>query len=61
MPRINYDRIPYVEKRSTGEHVESNAFYMPKIKEPEWYPGYETVDYFALGFVHDYFKEENYG
>lgn len=54
MSLIDYSRIPYKEKRSTGERVEENAFYMPKYEEdPSWYAG----DYFWLEFVHDYYEE----
>ncbi len=28
MPKIDYSRIPYKEKRSTGEKIVRNAFYM---------------------------------
>lgn len=46
---INYDRIPYAEKRSTGEHVVENAFYMPKSGEDSvWYSGYDANDFFGM-------------
>ena len=49
MPTINYDRIPYVEKRSTGERVIENAFYMPKAGEDSaWYSGYDAKDFFGM-------------
>ena len=59
MPQIDYSKIPYKEKRSTGERVEENAFYMPKHPEPDCYVGYEAVDYFGLEFVYDYEEEDN--
>ncbi len=47
--KIKYSDIPFKEKRSTGERVEKNAFYMPKVKEdPRWYDGYSTTDSFGL-------------
>lgn len=58
MPQIDYSKIPFKEKRSTGEHVEENAFYMPKVPEPDYYAGYEAVDYFGMEFVHDYEEGE---
>ena len=48
MPQIDYSKIPFKEKRSTGEHVECNAFYMPKHPEPDCYAGYSASDYFGL-------------
>ena len=58
MSLIDYSRIPYKEKRSTGERVEENAFYMPKYEEdPSWYAGYDAVDFFGLEFIHGYYKE----
>lgn len=35
---IDYDRIPYTPKASTGEHVRTNAFYNP-VDEPETHGG----------------------
>ena len=61
MTKIDYSKIPYKEKRSTGEHVESNAFYMPKVPEPDSYEGYEAIDFFGLEFVHYYEAEEDNG
>ena len=44
-----YEEHPYKERRSTGERVEKNAFYMPKVKEdPTWYNGYSASDFFGL-------------
>jgi hypothetical protein len=58
MPQIDYSKIPYKEKRSTGEHVKSNAFYMPKVPEPDSYEGYEAIDFFGLEFVHYEFDKD---
>lgn len=58
MTKIDYSKIPYKEKRSTGEHVKSNAFYMPKVPEPDSYEGYEAIDFFGLEFVHYEFDED---
>lgn len=63
MPQIDYSRIPYKEKRSTGEKVKENAFYMPKYEEdPSWYAGYDAMDFFGLEFIYGYYEkteEEN--
>lgn len=51
MAILNYDLIPYKEKRSTGERVVRNAFYMPDPSEhenPNLYKGYYTDDFFGL-------------
>ena len=49
MPYIDYNKIPYEEKRSTGEHVKKGAFYMPMYEENEGlYDGYDAVDLFGL-------------
>ena len=49
MPLINYDRIPFHEKKSTGERVIENAFYMPKYEEDRsWYYGYSANDFFGM-------------
>ena len=49
MPLINYDRIPFHEKKSTGERVIENAFYMPKYEEDrQWYYGYSANDFFGM-------------
>ena len=61
MVQIDYSKTPYKEKRSTGEYVESNAFYMPKVPEPDCYEGYEAIDFFGLEFVHYYEAEEDNG
>ncbi len=58
MPQIDYSKIPYKEKRSTSEHVKSNAFYMPKVPEPDSYEGYEVIDFFGLEFVHYEFDKD---
>lgn len=58
MTKIDYSKIPYKEKRSTGEHVKSNAFYMPKVPEPDSYERYEAIDFFGLEFVHYEFDED---
>ena len=49
-PKIDYSKTQFFkEKRSTGERVEKNAFYMPKVKEdPRWYDGYDAADFFGL-------------
>ena len=61
MSKIDYSKIPYKEKRSTGEHVKSNAFYMPKVPESDCYEGYKVIDFFGLEFVHYYEAEEDNG
>ncbi len=49
MPLIDYEKIPFKEKRSTGEHVLENAFYLPKTREESsWYSGYSANDFFGL-------------
>lgn len=49
IPYIDYDKIPYEEKRSTGEHVKKGAFYMSKCEEDDGqYDGYDAVDLFRL-------------
>lgn len=48
-PEIDYSKIPFKEKRSTGERVENNAFYMPKAGDDSmWYDGYDAADFFGL-------------
>ena len=48
-PKIDYSKIPFKEKRSTGERVEKNAFYMPKAGDDSmWYDGYDAADFFGL-------------
>ena len=51
MRYINYDLIPYEEKRSTGEQVVRNAFYMPDSnaqESKELYRGYSANDMSGL-------------
>lgn len=56
MPNIDCDKIYYKEKKSTGERVGENAFYMPKYEEdPERYSGYS----FGLEFLHVEFVEND--
>ena len=60
MSNIDYSKIPYKEKRSAGERVGENAFYMPKYEEdPEWYSGYSAIDFFGLEFSHVEFVEND--
>ena len=48
-PQIDYTKIPYKEKRSVGECIKSNSFYMPKYEEnSDWYYGYDAMDFFGL-------------
>ena len=49
MPNINYSKIPYKEKKSTGERVGENAFYMPKYPdESDELFSYKVMDLFGL-------------
>lgn len=49
MPNIDYSKIYYKEKKSTGERVGENAFYMPKYEEDrQWYYGYSANDFFGM-------------
>lgn len=47
MPMIDYDKpeMRYEPKVSTGEHVISNAFYMPKCPEDFLDPYVQYRDY----------------
>lgn len=56
MPDIDYSKIYYKEKKSSGERVGENAFYMPKYEEDcEWYSGYS----FGLEFSYVEFVKNN--
>lgn len=49
IPKIDYSKIPFKERRSTGEKVKKNAFYMPRVEEdPGLYYGYDAIDFFGL-------------
>jgi len=49
IPKIDYSKIPFKERRSTGEKVKRNAFYMPRVEEdPGLYYGYDANDFFGL-------------
>ena len=49
MPNIDYSKIYYKEKKSTGERVGENAFYMPKYPdEPDELFSYKVMDLFGL-------------
>ena len=51
MPKIDYSRIPYKEKRSTGEHVIRNAFYMAEKRQSSTsHEKYFACDYSDLSF-----------
>lgn len=62
MYQIDYSKIPYKEKRSTGEQVKENSFYMPKYEEDsDWYYGYDAMDFFGLEYKNGYeFDTLNY-
>ncbi len=56
---IDYNKIPFKEKRSTGEHIKKNAFYIPEYEEdPNWHDGYDATDFFGLTFIHSRYEEE---
>jgi hypothetical protein len=49
MPNIDYSKIYYKEKKSTGERVGENAFYMSKYPdEPDELFSYKVMDLFGL-------------
>jgi len=49
MPNIDYSKIYYKEKKSTGKRVGENAFYMPKYPdEPDELFSYKVMDLFGL-------------
>lgn len=49
MPNIDYSKIYYKEKKSIGERVGENAFYMPKYPdEPDELFSYKVMDLFGL-------------
>ena len=49
MPKIDYSKIYYKEKKSTGERVGENSFYMPKYPDdPDKLFSYREMDLFGL-------------
>ena len=54
MMTIDYNRIPYYEKRDIGECAVRNAFYLRDIDEvehSELHDGYHTHDYFGFSLA----------
>jgi len=50
MTLIDYSKIPFTERRSTGEYIKENSFYMPRCEEnPD---GYDSMDFFGLMYKH---------
>lgn len=59
MMTIDYDKLPYYEKKDIGESVVRNAFYLRDNDEVDFsdvYNGYHTHDYFGFNMA-DAFEE----
>lgn len=59
MAYLDYSLIPYKEKRSTGERVLRNAFYMPdpKLHKSSLYSGDYPDDFCSHGEKRERSKE----
>lgn len=57
---IDYTKIPFREKRSTGEHVIKNSFYLPRTENNEFTrKSYSDLDFFGIDFFGLEMREEN--
>ena len=46
---IDYSKIEFTERISSGEHVGENSFYMPKFEnDDDQYYGYPASDFFGM-------------